>query len=76
MYAIRSYYDNMNPDQAELKAEDAAANPCASCHRRMLNEKYVHGPAGVYRCAYCHDPASRPSKYRARSTVAGRNNFV
>lgn len=61
---------NMEPDKAELRAETEALNPCASCHRRMLNKEYVHGPAGVYRCVYCHEPGSKPEKYRARSTGA------
>lgn len=65
---------NMTPDKAELAAEDAATNPCASCHRRMLNEKYVHGPAGVWRCAYCHDAGSKPARYRARSAGASLCN--
>lgn len=58
---------NMNPDTAELRAESEQHNPCASCHRRMLNEKYVHGPAGVYRCVYCHQTDSRPAKYQVKS---------
>jgi predicted CXXCH cytochrome family protein len=58
---------NMSPGQAELAAETEGANPCASCHKRMLAKKYVHGPAGVYKCAYCHDPASQPSRYRVRA---------
>lgn len=58
---------NMNPDRAELAAETESANPCASCHRRMLEKKHVHGPAGVFRCAYCHQPDSKPSRYQVRS---------
>jgi len=56
---------NMRPDKAEMLLESAAANPCASCHRRMLDHKYVHGPAGVYRCGYCHDAGSQP-RYKPR----------
>lgn len=55
---------NMNPTERELAADTAAANPCGSCHRRMLEKKHVHGPAGVYECTTCHDAASRPAKYR------------
>jgi predicted CXXCH cytochrome family protein len=58
---------NMDPDKAELRAESEELNPCASCHRRMLNEEHVHGPAGVYRCGYCHSPESRPARYRVRA---------
>jgi len=45
---------NMNPDKVEMRQTDPAKNPCASCHRRMLNRKYVHGPAGALQCAACH----------------------
>ncbi len=57
---------NMNPDKVELQVPDPAQNPCASCHKRRLNHKYVHGPAGVWRCTYCHDAQSRPVRYAVR----------
>lgn len=56
----------MNPGAADLRASSAKANPCASCHGRMLAKKYVHGPAGVWNCAYCHPSDTRPAKYQAR----------
>lgn len=61
---------NMQPDKVELRANTAQGNPCASCHKRMLNKSYVHGPAGVFGCIDCHDPASQPNKYR----VAEKND--
>jgi len=57
---------NMTPTKAQLNESTADKNPCGSCHRRMLAKKYAHGPAGVYECVFCHDPDSRPSKYRSR----------
>ncbi|TYO95041.1 putative CXXCH cytochrome family protein [Geothermobacter ehrlichii] len=57
---------NMNPDKVELQVADATQNPCASCHKRRLNHKYVHGPAGVWRCAYCHDANGRSTRYAVR----------
>jgi len=45
---------NMAPDKVELAQPDPASNPCGSCHRRMLNRKHVHGPAGAMQCASCH----------------------
>lgn len=53
----------MNPDKAQLAAENAGQNPCASCHQRLLNYPHVHGPAGVYQCVACHDPDSKPARY-------------
>ena len=55
---------NMNPTSEQLGESSAEANPCGSCHYRMLQRKYVHGPAGVYECTFCHDPASKPSRYK------------
>ncbi len=60
---------NMNPTRAELEmvGED---NPCASCHKRMLEHEYVHGPAGAWQCIYCHDPDSRPLRFAPRKVDA------
>lgn len=57
---------NMKPDAAAMRASTAGANPCASCHKRMLAKKNVHGPAGVWNCAYCHPSDTKPAKYQAR----------
>ena len=57
---------NMNPTAAQLAADTADKNPCASCHRRMLDKSHVHGPAGVYRCTYCHQTSGTPSRYQTR----------
>lgn len=56
---------NMNPTKAQLETV-GADNPCASCHKRMLEHKNVHGPAGAWQCAYCHDAKSRPVRYAPR----------
>jgi predicted CXXCH cytochrome family protein len=65
---------NMNPDKIEINAETAETNPCAACHRRMLDKSHVHGPAGVYRCGYCHDPASKPARYATPADEAALCN--
>lgn len=59
---------NMNPDKAQLSGATAADNPCASCHQRMLAQKYVHGPEGVFQCVDCHDGASRPARWQVTKT--------
>lgn len=58
---------NMQPTQQQFLESSVEKNPCGTCHRRMLQRKYVHGPAGVFECTFCHDPASKPSKYRYRA---------
>lgn len=57
---------NMNPTPAQLE-EVGADNPCASCHKRILERKNVHGPAGAWQCVYCHDAKSSPVRYAPRS---------
>lgn len=55
---------NMKPSADELRRA-GPDNPCAACHRKMTEEKHVHGPVGVYQCLDCHDGASTPARYRA-----------
>lgn len=50
----------MNPTPAQMNSTNPKANPCAGCHQKMLNEKYVHGPIGTYSCGYCHTNAGTP----------------
>ena len=65
--ALCSECHEMNPSEEQLLEISAVNNPCASCHKDILSKKNVHGPAGVFRCIFCHDPSSKPSKYKARS---------
>ncbi len=58
---------NPTPDQLKMVGAD---NPCASCHKRMLEHKNVHGPAGAWQCAYCHDAKSSPVRYVPRKVNA------
>lgn len=55
---------NMFPTPAELRGELAEKNPCASCHARMFEKKFVHGPEGVFQCTDCHDSKSKPQRWR------------
>lgn len=61
--AICAPCHNMNPTKDEFDDVDPKTNPCLACHKGMLNRTYVHGPAGVARCAFCHDKASSPRRY-------------
>ena len=45
---------NLNPTSAQMNSNMENDNPCVSCHKKILNAKYVHGPAGTYSCGYCH----------------------
>lgn len=57
---------NMNPSLAQMNDPNLKANPCLSCHGRLLNKAHVHGPAGVGECATCHARDGRPSRYQPR----------
>lgn len=54
----------MQPSDAELKGATGESNPCASCHKRMFNQKFVHGPEGVFQCIDCHDRKSKPQRWQ------------
>lgn len=55
----------MNPDKNDLEPSSPEASSCYMCHKRMLQEKYVHGPAALWNCLSCHDANSKKGKYQA-----------
>jgi predicted CXXCH cytochrome family protein len=55
---------NMSPTAAQLRGATAENNPCASCHARMFDKKFVHGPEGVFQCSDCHDSSSKPQRWQ------------
>lgn len=55
---------NMYPTDAELKRSTAEDNPCASCHARMFEQKFVHGPEGAFQCSDCHESKSKPQRWQ------------
>lgn len=40
-----------------------ARPPCYSCHRRIVDFRFAHGPASVWACATCHQGNSEKTKY-------------
>lgn len=59
---------NMQPVAAQLR-DASAENPCASCHKRMLNQKFVHGPEGVFQCVDCHDSTTKPQRWQVTKPI-------
>ena len=55
---------NMQSTDAQLKNATGENNPCASCHARMFDQKFVHGPEGVFQCVDCHDSKSKPQRWQ------------
>lgn len=51
---------NVNPTPAQMSSSSDKTNPCFRCHRKMLSEKYVHGPVGTYSCGFCHASKGSP----------------
>lgn len=59
---------NMKPTPAQLKSA-TGDNPCASCHKRMLARKFVHGPEGVFQCSDCHSSDSKPARWQVTKPI-------
>uniref|UniRef100_A0A831UD13 Cytochrome C n=1 Tax=Geobacter metallireducens TaxID=28232 RepID=A0A831UD13_GEOME len=51
---------DMAPSSGKAMSTLAKENPCIGCHRKMLDVKFVHGPAGTYSCVYCHKEKATP----------------
>jgi len=51
---------------AEASPASPAERVCDGCHRDLEDAAYLHGPAAVYACFTCHDPASRPARFALR----------
>jgi predicted CXXCH cytochrome family protein len=41
---------------SDIQTTAAASSTCYSCHKEIINNSYVHGPASVWSCLSCHDP--------------------
>jgi predicted CXXCH cytochrome family protein len=61
---------NMRPTLAQVTNALEKENPCYSCHKRMANRKYVHGPAGTFSCGYCHSLQGQPRYGTPKRDVA------
>ena len=44
--------------------ETARDLSCLKCHVNLTKNIYVHGPVNVGICTVCHDPNSKPNKYK------------
>lgn len=51
---------NMRPTMKQVIDVPDKDNACFSCHKRMANQKFVHGPVSTYSCAYCHSLQGAP----------------
>jgi len=64
----------MQVDEVQMSISDPVQNPCLSCHKAMLKQKYVHGPVGSYSCGDCHVLATKGQKYPVAYTGASLCN--
>lgn len=53
---------NMKPTEKQVNDVPDKDNACYSCHKRMGNQKFVHGPVSMYSCVQCH-PLNAVPKY-------------
>ena len=51
---------NMNPTSVPSEESLGKGNPCYTCHSKMINLAFVHGPAGTFSCTYCHSGKEGP----------------
>lgn len=51
---------NMKPTASQVTDVPDKDNACYTCHKRMGNQKFVHGPVSTYSCVYCHSLQSTP----------------
>jgi predicted CXXCH cytochrome family protein len=51
---------NMKPTEKQVIDVPDKDNACYSCHKRMGNQKFVHGPVSTYSCVSCHSLKSTP----------------
>lgn len=52
----------MEPTAQQVGDVPDKDNPCYGCHKRMGNQKFVHGPVSMYACVSCH-PLNVMPKY-------------
>jgi predicted CXXCH cytochrome family protein len=61
---------NMAPTLAQVNTSVGKANPCYTCHKKILNAEFVHGPTGTFSCAYCHALQGEPKYATPKRDVA------
>lgn len=61
---------NMTPTTAQLDGNVDQKNPCYTCHKKIANLNYVHGPVGTFSCAYCHSLQGKPKYALPRRDAA------
>jgi predicted CXXCH cytochrome family protein len=48
--------------QGSKSQQDGELPSCYTCHKRIVDKKYVHGPASVWACTTCHNTNSTGDK--------------
>jgi len=57
-----------NVSAKDLKPQKPGDSVCYSCHKKITEYGYVHGPAATWACLSCHDKNSKPAKYAAQQS--------
>lgn len=53
----------MNISEKDIKPQGPEDSMCYSCHKKMTEYNYVHGPAATWNCLSCHERNASPVKY-------------
>lgn len=60
---------SMQVTEKDYKPAAPADSSCFSCHKKMAENRYVHGPIAKWNCLVCHDPGTQPAKYRTKEVA-------
>jgi predicted CXXCH cytochrome family protein len=52
------------------KKRESDRSPCYVCHKKIIDYKFVHGPAAVWSCTQCHEANSKGSKLAVAGPVS------
>lgn len=59
----------LSASRADPPPKQPSDSPCYTCHRHLVKEREVHGPAAVWGCLFCHDPEAKPTPYATPARV-------
>lgn len=60
---------SMTVAEKDYKPASPADSACYSCHKKMAENRFVHGPIAKWYCLFCHDPGTQPAKYRTKEVA-------
>jgi len=59
-----TFCHDLGQRKANKEPQDVSQSACVRCHEKLLDFKFIHGPASVGECATCHSSTVKGLKYR------------